>query len=392
MPSVRSKDQLRIAVVGPSYRFSSGLSAYTYRLSHALANSVDVTVLLLRRLVPTRLYPGRSHVGEDLSFPRYDQFPVFDGIDWYWGTSLLRGLRFLRMQRPNVLVLQWWTITALHTYLLLGCLCRQRKIPLVIEFHELQDPAEHNVPCASWLNERGLRLLVRLASALVVHSRHDQRLIEATVPLQGVPVAIVPHGPYDHLAVSRAPGGSHVEHKPTDSAVTNLLYFGLIRPYKGLEDLVEAFNHLSATEVQQFHLTVVGETWEGWTLPSELIKASPYRHLITFVNRYVSETEVRELFASADALVLPYRRASSSGPLSIGLSSGMPIVLYDIPSLVEAVAGYEGAIVVPAGDVTELRRAIRTLPALAGKRFASDRSWDDIVHTYLNVLASVAVR
>ena len=74
-------------VVGPSYRFSSGLSAYTYRLSHALAESAEVSVLLLRRLIPKLLYPGRSRVGDDLCFPHYD-LPVFDGVDWFWGTSL----------------------------------------------------------------------------------------------------------------------------------------------------------------------------------------------------------------------------------------------------------------------------------------------------------------
>ena len=191
--------EVRAVVVGPSYRFSSGLSAYTYRLSHALAGSIEVSVLLLRRLVPKPLYPGRSRVGDDLSFPLYKEFPVFDGIDWFWGPSLFRALRFIRDQRPNVLLLQWWTIGALHTYLLLTWVCRLLGFRVVIEFHELQDPAESRVRGAAWLNKQGLRLLVGSAHAVIVHNRHDQRLIEQSVPLHGIPVSVVPHGPYDHL-------------------------------------------------------------------------------------------------------------------------------------------------------------------------------------------------
>ena len=69
------------------------------------------------------------------------------------------------------------------------------------------------------------------------------------------------------------------------------MFFGLIRPYKGLEDLIKAFDALSATEAESFTLTVVGETWEGWELPAELIAASPYRDRINFVNRYVTDSE-----------------------------------------------------------------------------------------------------
>jgi glycosyltransferase involved in cell wall biosynthesis len=323
-------------------------------------------------------------------FPRYSEFPVFDGIDWYWGASLLRGLRFIRAQRPDVVLLQWWTIGALHTYLVLAWVCKRRRLGVVIEFHELQDPAESTVRGAAWLNKQGLRLLVGLASAVVVHNRHDQRLIEESIPLRGVPVSIVPHGPYDHLAGPRNRVEPDRRRDSTEGKVTRLLFFGLIRRYKGLEDLIEAFSGLDTAEAQQFELIVVGETWEGWTLPSKLVNESPHRQRITFVNRYVTDPEVQEYFAAADALVLPYRRASSSGPLSIGLAAGLPIVLYEVPALVDTLDGYEGAIVVGQGDVVALRNAIRSLPALAGRRFAPHGSWADITKAYREVLNSVA--
>jgi glycosyltransferase involved in cell wall biosynthesis len=69
---------------------------------------------------------------------------------------------------------------------------------------------------------------------------------------------------------------------------------------------------------------VVGETWEGWTLPGEQIARSPRRDRITFVNRYVSDEELDGYLRGADAVVLPYLRSSLSGPLHVAMGYGLP--------------------------------------------------------------------
>src|SRR6201999_2257445 len=112
---------------------------------------------------------------------------------------------------------------------------------------------------------------------------------------------------------------------------------------KGLEDLVAAFDALTPELAAQFNLTIVGETWQSWTAPAEAIAASRYRDRITFVNRYVTDAEAGHYFARADAVVLPYRRGSASGPLQIAMAHGRHVVLYRVGGLVEAVNGYDGA-------------------------------------------------
>ena len=110
----------RLCVVGPGFLFMSGISVYTWSLTQALAADFDVSVLLLRRLMPRRLYPGGERVGAALTSLDYGAVPHFDGIDWFWGLSLIRGLRFFSAQRPEGLILQWWTAAVGHTYLLLA--------------------------------------------------------------------------------------------------------------------------------------------------------------------------------------------------------------------------------------------------------------------------------
>ncbi|HEX4704690.1 MAG TPA: glycosyltransferase, partial [Pseudonocardiaceae bacterium] len=164
-----------------------------------------------------------------------------------------------------------------------------------------------------------------------------------------------------------------------DDDVCRLLFFGTIRPYKGLEHLIAAFDQLPA----DYRLTVVGETWEGWTAPLELIARSPHRDRITLVNRYVSDDEVTGFFARADAVVLPYVRSSASGPLHIAMSNGLPVVVTAVGGLAEAVADYEGAITVPPADVPALTDALRSVRELAGIRYPDPHSWQRNVDTIL---------
>jgi glycosyltransferase involved in cell wall biosynthesis len=358
--------------VGPGFLFLSGLSVYTCRLANALAADHDVSVLLLGRLIPARLYPGGRRTGQDLTSLKYaDDVRVAGEIDWFWGHQVRRAARLLRRERPDVLVLQWWTAAALHTQLALAVAARRAGVPVVIEFHEVQDTGEASVPLVARYCRRVMPALLARASGALVHNRHDLDLLLATygaARLDHLAVDIAPHGPYDHLP------SAHASADPADG-VTRLLFFGLIRPYKGVEDLVTAFNELSPAQAARFTLTVVGETWEGWTRPAELIAASPHADRITFVNRYVSDEEAGRFFGAADALVLPYRRGSASGPLQIAMSCGIHVLLYAVGGLVEAVADYAGAVLLPGDDVDALRAALLDLSAQRARRFPDPHSW-----------------
>jgi glycosyltransferase involved in cell wall biosynthesis len=134
---------------------------------------------------------------------------------------------------------------------------------------------------------------------------------------------------------------------------------------------------MATDEAAGLRLTVIGETWEGCTEPGRLIAASPYRDRITFVNDYVPDDVVAAAFSQADVVVLPYRRSSSSGPLHVAMSWGLPVVVSRVGGLPEAAAGYAGAVFTEPGDTDSLRFAIRQAVALAGRRFPDPRRWAD---------------
>jgi glycosyltransferase involved in cell wall biosynthesis len=374
----------RVLVVGPGWHMTSGVSHYTYRLATELATRHQVSALLMRRLVPRQAYPGANRVGAALTDAAYPaDMPVYDGIDWYWGSSMSEALSFLDAQRPQVVVLQWWTGAVLHSYLRLAAHAVRHGAKVILEWHESQDTGEAALPGTRGYVTTLLPRLLARSAAHVVHSEFDSRAIGAAYrQLAEVPVRVIRHGPYDHLTVAADRAGTGSNRAWNPAAPCRLLYFGVVRPYKGVDDLVAAFSSLDRAEAERFRLTIVGETWQGWTGPARAIAASPHADLIYRVDRYVTDAELASHFDLADAVVLPYRRSSASGPLQIAMSAGLPVVVSDVGGLTEAVRDYAGAVPVPPRDHEALRAALLRLPAMRGHRFADPHSWQHTVHDY----------
>jgi glycosyltransferase involved in cell wall biosynthesis len=381
----------RVLVVGAGTRFLSAMSYYTTRITNALAGRFQVAFIPMRQLIPTFLYPGRSRVGSTSTRVGYEpSVTVMKGIDWYWGQNIIRDLYRVGRWKPDVVIFEWWTGTVLHTYLAIALVARLQGASVIVEFHEVLDTGEERIPAArAWVWLVG-RPFFRLASAFVIHSESDRIPLDKRYGLRGRSCVIVPHGPNDHHAAQQLNGAL----TPTSSRVApadslNLLFFGIIRPYKGLEDLIRAFESLDDDEVQHYWLTVVGETWEGWDLPIRLIEQSRHRARITLVNRFVRDDEVVAHFAGADAVVLPYHRSSASSPASVAMSNGLPLVITAVGGLPAAVADYEGAILIPPRQPLLLRDAIRRLPDMRGQRYKDPHSWDRTVTGYEELLQAL---
>lgn len=383
MTSTVETCQDRVVVIGSGWFFASGISHYTYLLSSALAEEYDVGALLMRRLVPQRLYPGRDHVGAAVAnavvYP--PSVEVYDGVDWYWGPSLTNALRFLDRQHPTVLILQWWTGAVLHTYLRLARYAARRGARIILEWHEGQDVGEAALPGTRRYVRMLMPHLLALADAHVVHSSYDLSAIPAAYSLGDALVRVTPHGPYHHLVQPTA-----VEADPVGDAPFRLLYLGVVRPFKGVEDLVAAFSSLDRDQANRFRLSVVGETWEGWTAPDYAIARSPHADLIERVDRYVTDAELKAYFEQADAVVLPYHRSSSSGPLHIAMCAGLPVVVTAVGGLVEAVQDYPGALLVPPRDPAALRDALLQLLQRRGRRYQDPHSWQQTVNVYRTLI------
>jgi glycosyltransferase involved in cell wall biosynthesis len=388
----RRAARVGVCVVGPGKHFLSGMTYHTYGLVTALAAHGPTDAILLRNLVPRRLYPGESRVGADLSHLRLPpEVRRAERVDWWWVPGIFEAAWLLLRRPPAVLVVQWWSAAVWHTQLALVTLARLTGAKIVIEVHETIDSAESRHKLAGmWVRYLAPRLLAQ-ADRVVVHSQADRALVTSVLDVEPERIEVVPEPPFDsyHLATPVRPTPDSATHRRP----VELLFFGTIRPYKGLEDLVSAFDLLCDRDAgDHWRLTVVGETWEGWTEPNRRIAASPHRDRITFVNRYVPDEEVDGHFAAADVVVLPYHRSSTSGPLMVALSYGKPAVVTTVGGLPEAVEGYQGAVLVPPRDPMALAKGIVEAEHLIGTVHEAPRSWVDVAADHEAMYRRLGVR
>jgi glycosyltransferase involved in cell wall biosynthesis len=133
-------------------------------------------------------------------------------------------------------------------------------------------------------------------------------------------------------------------------------------------------------------VTVVGEIWQGYRQPLEELAAILPPDRLTVVDRFIADDEVPAFFAAADLLVLPYRRSSASGPLLTAMAWGLPVVTTSVGGLVEAAAGYTGAVLVPPSDPAALADGIRSALPLIGTVHADPNSWAQTAERYADLL------
>jgi len=160
----------------------------------------------------------------------------------------------------------------------------------------------------------------------------------------------------------------------TDQGPCRLLFFGIVRPYKGLDVLLRAMASVPA----HVTLTVAGEFWGGTGETEKLIAELGLRNRVTLRPGYLPARDIPALFRTADALVLPYREATGSQNVLLAFSFGVPVIATTAGALAEAVRdGVDGLTCAP-GDVDDLARALNEIavPATAARLRAGVRPAD----------------
>jgi glycosyltransferase involved in cell wall biosynthesis len=200
---------------------------------------------------------------------------------------------------------------------------------------------------------------------------------------------VIPHGAFSHLTAQP----DELPLPPEFGGVRRpvVLYFGLVREYKGVDVLLEAFR-----DVPDAELWVVGRPL-GVSMERLHRLAPPGR--VRFVERYVSDAELPAFFRRADVLALPHRSVDVSGVLFAGLAFGKAMVLSDVGGFRELVEDHGAGRLVPPGDPEALGAALvelladreqrRALEGRAAAAAAGPYSWDRIAEQTLAVYREV---
>jgi glycosyltransferase involved in cell wall biosynthesis len=287
------------------------------------------------------------------------------------------GMRRLRAHAAgaDVVHLQWLSVPDLDRFLL-------PPGPRAFTVH-------YPLPAAERARARQRGLLSRM-DALIAHSEHGAAELRA---LTGDPARVhrIPHGAFDHL--TRQP---YEVPLPAELAAVSgpvVLCFGLVRPYKGIDVLLEAFARLSGAE-----LWIVGMSRMDLAPLRELARRC--RATVRFVDRFITDPEIPAYFRRADVVALPYRRIEQSGVLYTALAFGKAIVASSIGGFTEVGERDRALRLVPPADPEALAAALaeliadpqarERLAAAAARAAAGPYSWDQIALRTLDVYRGLA--
>lgn len=329
----------RVALIGPVLPFRGGIAQYTTQLRRALAPLCTLRTVSYLRQYPAWLYPGKSDREPGLeSFREYGVAYELDAVN---PLTWRRVARSIAEDGCDLAVFDWWTLFWAPAIALMARALRRRGVRVAFLCHNLFD---HD---ASSLKRKIATLLLAQADSYLVHSREQAASLQATFPRKTVVTHPLP--PFDQLPPPSMslPKRGRLE----------LLFFGFIRPYKGLDVLVDALTRL---DDKQVYLTVVGEPWCS---PDDLRQRIEDAHApnIELHLDYVEDTVAADFFARADLVVLPYRSASGSGVAGMAFHYDCPILATRtgaFPDMIEE--GKTGFLVAP-DSVDELATAIKPL-------------------------------
>ena len=339
--------QRKIAVLGLSYPFRGGIAHHSTLLVRELRKKHAVKFITLSRQYPERLFPGKSQYDISDRGLAEENYALIDSVN---PASWLRVAFALKREKFDLVVVQWWNpffAPAFGTIVNLLSLLSQSKVCFLC----------HNVmPHESTLVDRILARYAFLRSKyFIVHSDEDRRHLLAMKPCAVVKRNV--HPTYsifgDFATYEKEQARRRLGVAPEKKT---LLFFGLVRPYKGLKYLIQAVGHV--VKSVDCVLLVAGEFYDSKEEYLSLVKQLGLEKHIVIRDEYVKNEDVSVYFASADVVVLPYVTATQSGIVQIAFGLNKPVITTNVGGLPEAVEDGKTGFVVDPESPEKLAQAI----------------------------------
>ena len=336
---------MKIFLVGTAYPLRGGIAHYLALLfNHLVVRRHDVEIVTFSRQYPALLFPGKSQDEVRSSSVAVPSRQMIDSINpWTW----IRTAIWIRRQNPDIVVFKYWLPFFGPCFGTMAAIIRRRARTKVLFICDNILPHEHRFGDRAFT-----RFAFRFVDQFIVQSHAVERELLEFLP--DARPRFVPHPVYEIFG----PGIPKVRAQEQLSLVSSrvLLFFGYIRPYKGLDVLLEALplvlQHHSVT------LLVVGESYEGTAHYLKYTSELGITDAVVLHTEYVPNDSVSMYFSACDAVVLPYRSATQSGIVQIAYQFGRPVIATDVGGLSEVVLHEQTGLIVPPDDPKALADAI----------------------------------
>ncbi len=213
------------------------------------------------------------------------------------------------------------------------------------------------------LNRSTLKVQYRLSDHIFVHTEQMKRELTREFGIDEGAVSVIPYGINNSVPDAGLSPAEAKKQLGLSGREKTMLFFGMIRPYKGLEYLVRAFQQLAANH-PEYRLIIAGQPIKGTELYLSEIQSAidndPHRNQVIQKIRYIPDEETELYFKAADIAVLPYTHIFQSGVLFLSYSFGLPVIATDVGSLRDDIVAGETGYVCKPRDAVDLAEAIET--------------------------------
>jgi glycosyltransferase involved in cell wall biosynthesis len=362
---------MKSAFLSVFYPYRGGISQYNSLLYDALKQRNETNAYNFSRQYPQILFPGSSqYVTENDSQIKTPSERVLDSINPF---SYFKTARQIAKKSPDLLLMGYWMPFLAPCLGFVAKRLRKKGVKVVSVLHNVK-------PHEKRFGDRQLsRYFLKQNDAFVVMSKAVRDDLLSFIP--DAKYILHPFPIYSQFGDRMDKIEARKRLKiPLDKKV--LLFFGLIRDYKGLDLVIEAFNKLS----DEYYLVIAGESYGKFDAYQKQIDTNNNKERIVQHIKYIADDEVSCFISAADLNVLPYKTATQSAVVALAYQFDSPVLVTDVGGLKDMVEPYGTGVVVDGPESSLIANGIELFfnqnmeesCKTSIRKFKLDYSWDNL--------------
>lgn len=335
---------MKIAILSVFYPFRGGIAQFNAGLYRGLEENHEVKAFNFSTQYPNFLFPGKTQFVDETD--NADQIPSERTLSSINPLSYRKTAKQIKEFNPDVLIIGYWMpFMAPSLGFVAGKLKKACKVVAVVHNAIPHETKFYDKPFINYFLKRN-DAYIALSQAVkddLLQMKPDAK------------VMMMEHPVYNHFGdvLNRDEELKSLSINPSKKV---LLFFGLIREYKGLDVLLHALNELT----KEYHLIVAGECYGSFDKYQEIITTNNLSSRVSLVNEYISDNEVNKYFSAADVCILPYKSATQSGITAVSHHFNLPLIATDVGGLKESVKDGVTGLIVKDNNAASLKDSIET--------------------------------
>lgn len=318
---------MRIVILGTAWPYRGGLAAFNERLAKQfVTEGHDVEVVTFTLQYPSFLFPGKTQYSNEIAPEGLKIVQEINSCNpWSW----IKVGRRLKNEVPDLVISCYWMAFFAPCYGIIEKIVRSNGKTKCIALVHNMIPHEPSV-----LDKLLAPFYVKQNDGFVALSDSVVKDI-ASLDKENKPKTFSPHPVYDHY-------GDKMDKKEAckalglDEEKNYMLFFGLVRAYKGLDLLLDAFGKVK-DDLTNLQLIIAGEFYEDEEKYRKQILDKGLTSRVILKNEFIADADLRKYFGAADLIVQPYKTATQSGVTQVAFHFEKPCLVTNVGGLGEII-------------------------------------------------------